>query len=145
MVSIGLVHSNKTQKKIDEYKSVVLNADSVRYATTDRIYKDKSLCVQRNAWEKEYNSVMDSINAYENIKGIFQIKQCTIINISNRKKNLIENDPLLKIYNDIHLFFIEKIKNICKKVNKSENDFLKESNLIYNKDARKIFGLIQNE
>ena len=62
MVSIGLVHSNKTQKKIDEYKSVVLNADSVRYATTDRIYKDKSLCVQRNAWEKEYNSVMDSIN-----------------------------------------------------------------------------------
>ena len=94
---------------------------------------------------KNNDSVMDSINAYENIKGIFQIKQCTIINISNRKKNLIENDPLLKIYNDIHLFFIEKIKNICKKVNKSEIDFLKESNLIYNKDAKKIFGLIQNE
>ena len=61
-----------------------------------------------------------------------------------QKKNLIENDPLLKIY-DIHLNFIESIKKICNQVNKSEIDFLKESNLIYNKDAKKIFGLIQNE
>ena len=98
--------------------------------------------VKKNS--KNNDSVMDSINTYENLKGIFQIKQCTIINISNRKKNLIENDPLLKIY-DIHLNFIESIKKICNQVNKSEIDFLKESNLIYNKDAKKIFGLIQNE
>ncbi len=85
---------------------------------------------------------MNQINHYENLKEIFQIKQSKIIIISKRKKDFIENEPFLKLY-DIHKIFIESIKGICNKFNKSEIDFLKESNFIANKNIKTIFGLVQ--
>ena len=91
---------------------------------------------------KNNDSTMNSINHYENLKEIFQIKQSTIIIISKRKKDFIENEPFLKLY-DIHKIFIESIKGICNKFNKSEIDFLKESNFIANKNIKTIFGLVQ--
>ena len=91
---------------------------------------------------KNNDSKMNSINHYENLKEIFQIKQSKIIIISKRKKDFIENEPFLKLY-DIHKIFIESIKGICNKFNKSEIDFLKESNFIANKNIKTIFGLVQ--
>ena len=91
---------------------------------------------------KNNDSKMNSINHYENLKKVFQIKQSTIIIISKRKKDFIENEPFLKLY-DIHKIFIESIKGICNKFNKSEIDFLKESNFIANKNIKTIFGLVQ--
>ena len=118
------------------YNFLFQNSKIIFDICLELVYIQKSKKILNNN-NNENNNKIELINLYENLNGKNQIKNNNIINMSNRKKFLIENDIILKTY-DIYDIFKQSIIICCNNIGKNINNFLEEINLVNNK-TKEIF------